>query len=79
VKQPPNRRRTLREERSSAALGLVAGSGAAAWTFIILGTVVVLSDPAFAADMSAPATSIGLIAGIVLLGIGGLGTLGLSV
>jgi diguanylate cyclase (GGDEF)-like protein/PAS domain S-box-containing protein len=78
VKQPPNRRRTLREERSSAALGLGAGSGAAAWTFIILGTVVVLSDPAFAADMSAPATSIGLIAGIILLGVAGLGTLGLG-
>jgi diguanylate cyclase (GGDEF)-like protein/PAS domain S-box-containing protein len=78
VKQPPKRRRKLRDERSSAAFGLGARSRAAAWVFIALGTVVGLPAPAFAADTSAPATSIGLIAGIVLLGIAALGALGLS-
>src|SRR5258708_5602928 len=78
VKQPPNRRRALRNERSSAAFGLGAHFRAAARVFIALGTVVLPPDSALAADTSAPATSTGLIAGIVLIGLAALGALGLS-
>jgi len=52
VKQPPNCRRTLRDERSSAAFGLGAGFGAAERIFIILGTVVVLLRSGVRRDMS---------------------------
>jgi diguanylate cyclase (GGDEF)-like protein/PAS domain S-box-containing protein len=78
VKQPPNRRRASRDERPSAAFGFGAGLRATARIVIALGTVVLLAAPSVAANISTPATSTGLVAGVVLVGLAALGALGLG-